>query len=88
MKKLILFIMLIYPSISQAGRDEIEDAYSRYNGPPLYRYHDKLPYHDPYPRYETDANQYWGNRYHGNEDPNRQYEHFLDRAITEMEGQR
>jgi hypothetical protein len=88
MKKLILIIMLIYPSPSQAVHDEYEDAYDRYNGPPLYRYHDKLSHQDSYKRYETDANDYWGSRYHGNEDPNRQYEHFLDRAITEMEEQR
>jgi hypothetical protein len=89
MKKLIFvaFIM-IWPSLGQTIHDEYEDVYNRHNGPPLYRYHDRL-YHQENsyqnPQYETDANEYWGNRYHGNEDPNRQYEHFLDRAIGEME---
>jgi len=93
MKKLILIFILIwlaFSSVSQAVHDEIEDVYSRYNGPPLYRYHDRLSHDDPYQnqRRETDANNYWGSRYHGNEDPNFHYEHWLDRAITEMEAQR
>jgi len=69
----------------RADRQEIEDRSSHYNGPPLYRYYDKLPVRTRSPHRKYDANTYWGGRYYGNDPPDPVDDYHLNKQILEFE---
>jgi len=87
MKKALAFAYICMScSFLQAEHEEIEDIFNRFGGPPLYRYYHLLPKHHEKPRrYEDDANNYWGNKYYGNIEPDAYSQYELDREIMELE---
>jgi hypothetical protein len=87
MKRVLAFAyILMCCSYLQAENDEIEDIFNRFGGPPLYRYYHLLPHHhEQTRRYEDDANNYWGDKYYGNSEPDAYSNYELDREIMELE---
>ena len=85
----ILALMYLCCGILLAGSDPYEEWSNRVNGPPKYRYYDKIRSMDrTHPRYRPsdDANIYWGRQYYGNKEPDLLEEYYLDKRILEMEG--
>ncbi|MDP3979879.1 MAG: hypothetical protein Q8Q33_00545 [Chlamydiota bacterium] len=74
------------------GEGDYEDAINRVNGPPLYRYYDKISTPMNHQRdqiiADDDANDYWGGVYYGNQSPDPASEYELDRKILDIEVER
>lgn len=92
-KWLVIMMGLLLPlsTSGHADRREIEEAFNRHNGPPLYRYYDVIPAHEN--SYESqlcrpDANAYWASRYYGNSNPDPYEERWLDRELMDIEEQK
>ena len=86
-----LMALFAFPQAGKGDHAELEDIFNRYGGPPLYRYYHLIPSHqeeyDKNRRLYPDANDYWGNRYYGNREPDPYEDYRLGQEILELERQ-